>query len=171
MIQRYRVFFVLVVLCLTGCATEQPPVEVAKPKVLPLELDDRFQIRKITQYFNEPNYSPPTTSDAVNFERLYYNYPGVSQLQFDELRGNYTTVYWRTSKMADVTVRYEYYQSLLGNSTQAMERYYPQAHGSYRSSFNVLGSNYLEFGRVAAWRVILIVNGRIVAFRQSFLWK
>ncbi|PWU06803.1 MAG: hypothetical protein C5B47_07040 [Verrucomicrobia bacterium] len=170
MLQR-PVFLIFLFLSLAGCATQPPVVELVNPKTLPLQLDDRFQLRKIIQFFNEPTYFPPTTSDTINFERFYYNYPAISQLEFDELRGNYTTVYWRTSVKANVTVRYEYYQAALSNHVQAMERYYPNASGSYRSEFNVLGSNYLEFGKPLAWRILLIVDKKIVAFRQSFLWK
>lgn len=170
MIQR-PVFLVLLLLFFAGCATQPPLVEIVRPKTLPLQLDDRFQIRKIIYFYNEPSYFPATTSDAVNFERNYYNYGAISQLEFDELRGNYTTVYWRTSARADVTVRYEYYQPVLGNYVQGMERFYPNAFGSYKSSFNIVGSNYLEFGRPVSWRILMIVDKKIVAFRQSFLWR
>ncbi len=53
----------------------------------------------------------------------------------------------------------------------AQERYYPHASGSYKSTFRVTGDEYLEHGQVTSWRVLLIVDGRIVAFRQSFMWK
>ncbi len=171
MIQRPVLFF-LFALCLAGCVTPEPElVKLAKPQVLPLQLNDHFQIRKMTQFYNESNYSPPTVNDAVMFERSYINYGAISQLQFDALRGNYSSFYWRTSQRENVTVRYEYYQSILGNHPQAMERYYPNAFGSYESTFNVIGDEYLEFGRVVAWRILLIVDRKIVAFRQSFLWK
>ncbi len=170
MIQR-PVLLVLLVLSFAGCSTQPTLVEIVKPKALPLQIDDRFQIRKIIQFFNEPSYFPPTTSDVISFERNYYNYGAISQLKFDELRGNYTAVYWRTSKRANVTVRYEYYQTVLSNHVQAMERSYPNAYGSYRSTFNLIGDNYLEFGRPVSWRILIIVDKRIVAFCQSFLWK
>ena len=89
----------------------------------------------------------------------------------EERYGNYYTFFWRTSERADVTVRLEYRQSALGNYVMAMERYYPQAKGSYTSEFNTAGDEYLESGRVTSWRVLLIVDGRIVALRQSFMWR
>lgn len=173
MIQQPVLFlFFLFSIAGSGCATkESPPVELVKPQSLPLQLDDRFQIRKIVQFFNEPNYFPITQSDAANFERSYTNFGAISQLQFDELRGNYFSCYWRTSQRTSVTARFEYRQIALGNATQAIERYYPSAHGSHKSTFNIIGSNYLEFGRVVSWRIVLIVDGKIVAFRQSLLWR
>ena len=47
----------------------------------------------------------------------------------------------------------------------AVERYYPQAKGSYVSEFNTAGDEFLESGRVTSWRVLLIVNGKIVALQ------
>jgi hypothetical protein len=44
-------------------------------------------------------------------------------------------------------------------------------HGSRKSSFEVTGDEYLESGRVTAWRALLIVDGKIVALRQSYMWK
>ena len=78
--------------------------------------------------------------------------------QLAQRYGNYYTFFWRTSQRADVTVRLEYRQSALGNYVMAMERYYPEAKGSYRSEFNTAGDEYLEFGRVTSWRVVLIVG-------------
>ena len=79
--------------------------------------------------------------------------------------GTITQFFWRTSEQADVTVRLEYRQAALGNYVMAVERYYPQAKGSYKSEFDTAGDEYLENGRVTSWRVLLIVNGRIVALQ------
>jgi hypothetical protein len=53
----------------------------------------------------------------------------------------------------------------------AQERFYPAARGSRRSTFQVVGDDFLENGRVSAWRILLVVDGRIVAFRQSYMWR
>jgi hypothetical protein len=171
---RFRSLLVLSVVSLAlfaGCATQPQPVRLETVNVLPLELNENFQIRKIKRFFNEPTEFEQTESEAANFERRYYAWGAVDTAEALERRGNYYDIFWRTRETADVTVRFEYRQLGLGNFVSGQELYYPGARGSYRSQFRVTGDEYLEFGRVSAWRVLLIVDGRIVAFRQSFAWR
>ena len=70
-----------------------------------------------------------------------------------------------------MTVRFEYRQAGLSNLVLAKERTYPGVRGSRKSSFEVTGDEFLESGRVTAWRVLLIVDNKIVALRQSYMWK
>lgn len=161
----------LCVLALAGCATQPVPVQLEKADVLPLAIDEDFQIRKIKRFFFEPSEFEFTASEAAAFERRFYAWGAVDSNDVNARKGNYYDVYWRTSRQADVTVRLEYRQLGLGNVVNAQELYYPAARGSHRSQFRVTGDAYLEFGRVSAWRILLIVDGKIVAFRQSFLWR
>lgn len=156
---------------LGGCATRPQPVRLETVNVLPLQLNENFQIRKIKRFFNEPSEFEQTESEAANFERRYHAWGAVDSAELLQRRGNYYDIFWRTGETADVTVRFEYRQLGLGNFVSGQELYYPGARGSYRSQFRVTGDEYLEFGRVSAWRVLLIVDGRIVAFRQSFAWR
>ena len=54
---------------------------------------------------------------------------------------------------------------------QAKELEYKGAKGSFRSEFDVIGSRYVEDGKVNGWRALLIENGKIVGLTQSFLWN
>ena len=169
---RTSLAFALLSLAFFSCST--PPgqaTKLEKAGVLPLEINDNFQFRKIQQSFFSRDRVPVTQSEPVLFERQRMRWGAVDQYQLEERYGNYYTFFWRASDRADVTVRLEYRQSALGNYVMAMERYYPQAKGSYRSEFNTAGDEYLESGRVTSWRVLLIVDGRIVALRQSFMWR
>jgi hypothetical protein len=143
---RTSLAFVLLLLLASCSSPQAPATKLERASVLPLELNDNYQFRKIKLYFLNADPVPVTQSEPILFER-------------------------RTLERADVTVRLEYRQSALSNYVMAMERYYPEARGSYRSDFNTAGDEYLEFGRVTSWRVLLIVDGRIVAFRQSFMWR
>lgn len=157
---------------LGGCAApEKPPTYLERANVLPLELDSRFVFRKQMLFFNDPRAYQTTQSEAMRFFRMRMNHGATTPRDMDEVTGNYLTFFWRANERADVTVRLEYRQTALGSYVMAQERYYPDAKGSYKSDFRVTGDEYLEHGRVSAWRVLLIVNGRIVAFRQSFMWK
>jgi limonene-1,2-epoxide hydrolase len=157
---------------LAACAgPEKPAVFVERANVLPLDLNDNFQFRKQKLFFNDPRAYVPTKSETARFLRLQTNYGAVTPRDLDEITGSYFEFFWRTSDLADVTVRLEYRQAALGNHVIAQERYYPEAKGSYSSKFQVTGDEYLENGRVTAWRVLLIVDGRIVALNESFMWK
>lgn len=160
----------LALLALAGCASQPLPVDLPKANVLPLALDPAFQIRKIKTFYNDPATAQPTTSEPILFERQYHNWGAVDSSEITQKKGHYFSIYWRTSQRADVTVRLEYRQLGTGNHVSAKEIAYPSAKGSYRSQFQITGDEFLEFGRVTSWRALLIVDNRIVAFRQSFLW-
>jgi hypothetical protein len=169
---RTSLAFALLSLAFFSCSTPPgPATKLEKAGVLPLEINDKFQFRKIQQSFFSRDPVPVTQSEPVLFERQRMRWGVVDQYQLEQRYGNYYTFFWRAADRADVTVRLEYRQSALGNYVMAMERYYPQAKGSYKSEFNTAGDEYLESGRVTSWRVLLIVDGRIVALRQSFMWR
>ncbi len=167
-----RILITLFALAIAGCSTTEPqPVRLDNANVLPLAIDPDFQIRKIKRYFFEPETFEVTTSEPANFERRYFSWGAVDRIEIDQRRGNYMDIFWRTKNEADVTVRLEYRQVGLGNTVSAQELYFPATRGSRKSTFRVVGDEYLEFGRISSWRVLLIVEGRIVALRQSFLWR
>lgn len=164
--------FALLSLALCSCATPPgPATKLEKANVLPLELNDKFQFRKTQLYLFNDMPQPETTSEPVLFERARMDWGVINYYEREMRYGNYFTFFWRTSQQADVTIRLEYRQAALGNHVMAQERYYPEARGSYKSQFTVTGDDYMEFGQVTSWRVVLIVDGRIVALRQSFMWR
>lgn len=171
-----RIFLAILFACtlLTSCATQGPATKLEKANVLPLSIDDRYEFRKQKlDYYqpNDPNAAAPVLSEVVQFERMRRNFGAVNNDDRNERMGNYFTFFWRTSERSDVTVRLEYRQASLGNYVMAQERYYPEARGSFKSEFSVIGDEYWENGKVTAWRVLLIVDGRIVAVKQSFIWR
>jgi hypothetical protein len=135
-------------------------------------LDDDYEFRKIlTSLFDPTVLDAQTESEPVTFERMRRSWGAVDSLEVSKRHGNYFTIFWRTSKESDVTLRLEYRQAGLGNYVMAQERFYPAARGSRRSTFQVVGDDFLENGRVSAWRILLVVDGRIVALRQSYMWR
>lgn len=157
---------------MTSCAHREPkPVMLEEANVLPLVLDDAYEFRKARLFLNDPRSYEFTRSEPMAFHRRYLNWGAIDNYDFDERTGNYMDFYWRTSKRSDVTCRLEYRQANLGNTVLAQEIHYPNARGSYKSSFRVTGDDFIENGRVTAWRALLIVDGKIVALKQSFMWK
>lgn len=165
---------ILLSLALVGCAGPQgPATKLEKANVLPLSINDNFQFRKVKLYYNDTETVPPprTQSEMIQFERQRINYGALNSYDRQQRYGNYFNFFWKTSERADVTVRLEYRQAALGNYVMARELYYPEARGSYQSDFAVIGDDYLENGRVTSWRAVLIVEGRIVAVTQSYMWR
>lgn len=158
---------------LAGCSVpEGPASRLPKANVLPLALDDSYQFRKIlTSSFYPETVEKETKNDMITFERMRRSFGAVGALEVAQRHGNYFTFFWRNSTRSDVTLRLEYRQAGLGNYVMAQERVYPDTAGSHRSTFQVTGDAYLENGPVSAWRALLIVDGRIVAFKQSYMWR
>jgi hypothetical protein len=158
---------------LAGCIVpEGPATRLPKANVLPLAIDDTYQFRKILLSSFDPEYiEPQTKNDMILFERARRNFGALDSTEMAQRQGNYYTIFWRNSTRSDVTLRLEYRQAGLGNYVMAKERSYPEAVGSHRSTFEVIGDEFLENGRVTGWRALLIVDGRIVALSQSYMWR
>jgi hypothetical protein len=158
---------------LAGCSVpEGPATRLPKANVLPLALDDSYQFRKILTSSFDPEYvETETKNDMITFERARRSFGAVDSTEMAQRYGNYYTIFWRNSTRSDVTLRLEYRQAGLGNFVMAKERSYPDAVGSHRSTFEVTGDEFSENGRVTAWRALLIVENRIVALSQSYMWR
>lgn len=163
----------VVLTLLAGCSVpEGPATRLPKANVLPLAIDDAYQFRKILTSSFDPEYVEiETKNDMINFERARRSFGAVDSTEMAQRHGNCYTIFWRNSTQSDVTLRLEYRQAGLGNYVMAKERSYPDALGSHRSTFEVTGDEFLENGRVTAWRALLIVEGRIVALSQSYMWR
>jgi hypothetical protein len=165
-------------LAFAGCSSvkKEPPRQppIARANVLPLELSDDFSFRKVSLFFydgRDPSAQRPTQSQMINFERQRTIFGAVSGYDRIERYGHYFNAWWRSKRAADITVRLEYRQENLGSHVQARELHYRGAKGTFESKFSVIGDEYSEDGKVTAWRLLLIENGRIVGLRQSFLWN
>ncbi len=160
---------------MAGCATNAPrPHQVEHLKPLPVALDPDFSFRKTIQYLLDPTLkttTSPQVDASVAFERSYRVYGAITALDARQRYGNYYTIFWRARRRADVTVRLEYRQERLHAFTQAREVTYPRAHGTNRTVFAIIGDDFIDDGRVIAWRASLIVDGRIVATNRSYLWE
>ena len=159
---------------LAACnATTEPPRQfpIAHADVLPLALSEDFEFRKVTKFLNDPRFQRPTENPMLLFERQRVNRGAVTGRDVGERLGYYFNVWWRARRTADITLRLEYRQEKLGSYVLAKEVRYPAAHGTTESQIYVIGDEYLENGKLTAWRLVLIENGRIVGLKQSFLWN
>ena len=161
-------------LALSACAGAiHKPSQVESPTTLPVALDPDFEIRKTQQFFLDPTAKPLTgqIDASVAFERGYRMYGAITALDQRQRFGNYFGFFWRARRDAEVRVRLEYRQEKLHAFVQAREVRYAHALGHHRTEFAIIGDDFFDDGRVIAWRVSLIVDGRIAAVSRSYLWE
>ncbi|MGI8889504.1 MAG: hypothetical protein ACR2G0_01815 [Chthoniobacterales bacterium] len=168
-----RILLAIITLILAGCATPPKPFQVEKLQRMPIALDPAFEIRKVGQYYLDATAKPLTgqIDASVSFERGYRMYGAITALDQRQRFGNYYTFFWVARRPADVRIRLEYRQEKLHAFVQAREVPYPNARGHYKTEFAIIGDEYFDDGRVIAWRATLVVDGRVVAKRQSYLWE
>ena len=170
-----RLFAVLLVAAaLPACSIPKEPlrqIPIAHANVVPLALSDDFHFRKVTKFLNDPRFLKPTEDQMLIFERQRVNYGAITGMDYVERYGYYFNVWWDAKRQADITVRLEYRQENLGSHVQAKEMRYTAAKGALESHFTVIGDEYKENGKITAWRLLLIENGRAVGLHQSFLWN
>jgi hypothetical protein len=159
---------------LSACSTPGEPlrqIPIAHANVVPLALTGEFEFTKVNKFLNEPRYQPPTENPMLIFERQRANYGAINSVDYIERRGYYFTAWWNAKRVADITVRLEYRLENLGAHVQAKEVRYTAAKGAQQTKFTVIGDEYKEGGKITAWRLLLIENGRAVGLHQSFLWN
>ena len=201
MVVRWEVALLILVLATTGFSrTREQPRVLDRVVPLPVALNDDFQFRKKKLFLLSENLpgqektdpdQPPqkstkggklsntapsskstTVQDAsIRFERQYRLFGAVTKLDQRERFGNYFDFFWKARRAADLTVRLEYRQEKLHAHVQAQQISYPNARGSFKTEFKVVGDDYLDDGRVTAWRCLLIENGTIVAETHSYMWE
>ena len=187
---------VLLLISANGFArTVEEPRVLQKVTPLPVALSKDFEFRKTKLYFlseKAPKREAPRTSSAlkpggsstspsqktltlqdvpITFERQYRLFGAVTQLDQRQRFGDYFDFFWRAKRPADVTVRLEYRQEKLHDHVQAQEIAYRNVRGTRKTEFKVIGDDYLDDGRVIAWRCLLIENRRIVAENRSYMWE
>jgi hypothetical protein len=174
-------------------AVEEPKL-LEKVTPLPVALSKDFEFRKTKLFFlseraptqatsrqststlsaksTAPSQKTATLQDApITFERQYRLFGAVTGLDQRQRFGDYFDFFWRAKRPADVTVRLEYRQEKLHEHVQAQEISYRNVRGTRKTEFKVIGDDYLDDGRVIAWRCLLIENGRVVAENHSYMWE
>jgi len=180
---KFRTALLAIVLFSIGAARAADEYkQLSKIEKLPEAPDPNFQFRK-TKLFSLgdiPGGSAakrfqagrtPLRDPSVGFESAYRLYGAVTELDKRQRYGNYFDFFWRTKRPAAVTIRLEYQQEKLRFLKQAREVTYTNARGHMKTEFAVIGDDFLNDGRVLAWRCLLIEKGRIVAEDRSYLWR
>jgi len=151
------------------------PLPIESANVLPLAISDDFEFRKFEIFKNalpNPGATPIPTKDLmVDFERKHRLWGALDGADVSARTGQYFTFFWRAKRRANLTIRLEYRQAYLKNYVQGRELDYPNAKGSHKSEFAIVGNDYETDGPITSWRAILIEGRKIVALLQSRTWQ
>ena len=151
------------------------PLPIESANVLPLAISDDFELRKFEIFKNalpNPGATPIPTKDLmVDFERKHRLWGALDGADVSARTGQYFTFFWRAKRRANLTIRLEYRQAYLKNYVQGRELDYPNAKGSHKSEFAIVGNDYETDGPITSWRAILIEGRKIVALLQSRTWQ
>ncbi len=149
-----RAFFLIFPIILAACSTDSGPLTV-KTYVL------RDQERD-------------TGGDPwARMEKESRLRGAISMEERRQRLGQYYTILWRDAdvKGGEVSVTFQYQQGKTGSRIKSLTQTFPAYVSEGRASFAVLGDDYLENGRVLAWKATLHRGGREIASRRSYLWQ
>ena len=175
--------FTTILVMVVALRAAEPPKRRTGMSNLPVALSDDFQFRKTKLFFLDPvpprvkasKFRSLTKADngpdeSIGFERAYRLHGAVTKLDQSQRFGHYFDFWWRAKHEANTTVRLEYRQEGLRSFTQAKEISYAHARGTMHTQFRVIGDEFLDDGKIIAWRCLLISEGRIVAEDRSYMW-
>jgi hypothetical protein len=141
------------------------------PKDPNLALDPKFRVIKVHAVENDGRVKNLGNNKALEFELQYWNYGAVTEAEKKARLGNYYVITWANEATpGDLVARFEYRQAKSKDVTRALTLAYPQAKGSNRSVFTVVGEAYRVYGPVTAWRFTLLRGDKVVAEEKSFVW-
>jgi hypothetical protein len=153
-----RCLLVLAVVLFGACAGPPGPLTVKQ-----------FQLRDLA----DSNAEDP----MVRNEKLRRIHGAVSVAERRQRLGQYYTVLWR-DPAGDAgagdgprDIIFEYQQGATASLVKRMSRRFDAGQTSGVAEFAVIGDDYFTNGRVLAWRVSFLRDGRVVATKQSYLWQ
>lgn len=141
----------LAAVLLVGCGS--PMLDVRPTHLRNLEVEDSEQ--------------PMIRGDQ---RRLLYGAIGVREQE--QRLGHYYVVLWNEDSGGEpAKVVFEYQQAATASRVLRQEQTFEPGLTEGRAEFRVTGEDYLEGGRVLAWRCRLFRGDREVASRHSYLWE
>ncbi|MBM3862396.1 MAG: hypothetical protein FJ385_00365 [Verrucomicrobia bacterium] len=124
----------------------------------------QFHLRDLSSTDEDP---------MVRMEKERRLHGAVSVTEQRQRLGQYYTILWddpSAGSGGEVEVVFEYRQSATGSLVKRQVKRLAPDSARGRVEFAVIGRDYLEGGRVLAWKATVRSQGRPVASRQSYLW-
>ena len=145
----------LLLLLLGACAATKQPL-VVKP-------------------FRMLNIRPDNVEDPmVREEKQRRLYGAVSLAEQASRLGVYYTILWNIPPDApagEVEVLFEFQQGATASLVKHLVKRFPASQTTGKVEFAIIGKDYLQNGRVLAWKTTLSRGGQPVASKKSHLWQ
>jgi hypothetical protein len=147
---KYPALLIACVLC--GCSPQTEPLIVKQ-----------FTLRdQDTDVIDDP---------MVQNEKLGRLYGAVSMEERKNRLGQYYTVLWNDPNISNSKreILFQYQQG--GSRVKTVARSLPTGQSAGKEEFTIIGDDYFKNGRVLAWKIDFIANGKTIASKQSYLWE
>lgn len=129
-------------------------------------------ITKVKIYRLDPAKRVVAVDPSIPFEQLHRLYGAVTTVEREARRGNYYTFFWKAQDTKNpVQLKFEYLQSATGFAVKVKTLDIKEVHHSNVTELAVIGNEYIQGGKVLAWRATLSQNGTVIGRRQSSLWE
>lgn len=149
-----KIFALPIICILVGCAGEKQQLIVK-------------------QYTLRDENISGSDDPMVRQEKLRRLYGAVSLEERRSKLGQYYTILWSLPESigSDREIIFRYQQGGSGSFIKTMNRKLPSGSSGGKEEFGVTGDDYFDNGRVLAWKIDLLVDGRTVASEKSYLWE
>lgn len=108
----------------------------------------------------------------VRAEQLRRFHGAIGIREKERRLGHYYAVSWHDERVGEpVRVVFEYQQGSTGSEVFTETRRFEGSRREGSAEFRIIGEDYLEGGRVLAWRCSLWRGDREVASKRSYLWE
>lgn len=128
---------------------------------------------KIRQYHLRAVTGDTGGVDSLRAEQLKRLYGAISAKEMRDRLGHYYTIRWDgppDSVGEPVRIVFEFQQAATGSEIRRLEAEAPPGRKGM-VELKITGPQYLQGGRVLAWRLSFFRGERLVQTRQSYLWE
>ncbi|MFC7336118.1 hypothetical protein ACFQY0_02925 [Haloferula chungangensis] len=108
----------------------------------------------------------------IDSEEMRRMYGAVGVREQEQRLGIYYDIYWEDDAVGGpVRVVFEYQQAATASKVLKKVQDFSAETRKGKAEFQIIGDDYLEGGRVLAWKCTLLRGGEAVSSRQSYLWE
>ncbi len=107
----------------------------------------------------------------IRHEKMRRLFGAISMEERRQRLGQYYTVFWNADPSAEKKILFQFLQAGSGSRVKSMRREIAPGTSTGKEEFAVIGDDYIENGRVLAWKISLVSGGETIATEQSYLWE
>lgn len=126
----------------------------------------------VKQFYVRDQEDDKDVEPMVRGEKNRIFHGAVSMEERRKLLGQYYTILWSDPEGAATSheVVFEFQQGGSGSTIKKRSQKF-SGQSSGKASFSVIGDDYFKGGKVLAWKISLLRDGREIGSRKSYLWQ